>query len=105
MDPVRDLDIINEELRLKDEEAFGKVYKELAAKYERGEKKLKLEYVSHTDEVALYDSTGRGCFGQKVISMHKFLYVQGCAKEMPPVQPCKVTCHAQPNQPISESSG
>ena len=67
VDPVRDLDIINEELRLKDEEAFGKVYKELAAKYERGEKKLKLEYVSHTDEVALYDSTGRGCFGQKVI--------------------------------------
>ena len=46
MDPVRDLDIINEELRLKDEEAFNKVYDELAKKYERGEKKLKAEYVS-----------------------------------------------------------
>ena len=50
MDPVRDLDIINEELRLKDEEAFNKVYDELAKKYERGEKKLKLEYVRHTKE-------------------------------------------------------
>ena len=47
VDPVRDLDIINEELRLKDEEAFNKVYDELAKKYERGEKKLKLEYVRH----------------------------------------------------------
>ena len=46
VDPVRDLDIINEELRLKDEEAFNKVYDELAKKYERGEKKLKAEYVS-----------------------------------------------------------
>ena len=47
VDPVRDLDIINEELRLKDEEAFMKVYDDLAKKYERGEKKLKQEYVSH----------------------------------------------------------
>merc|ERR1712018_34885 len=46
VDPVRDLDIINEELRLKDEEAFNKVYDELAKKYERGEKKLKAEYES-----------------------------------------------------------
>merc|ERR1712117_662254 len=48
VDPVRDLDIINEELRLKDEEAFNKVYDELAKKYERGEKKLKAEYESLT---------------------------------------------------------
>ena len=54
MDPVRDLDIINEELRLKDEEAFNKVYDELAKKYERGEKKLKAEYVS---EAASCNST------------------------------------------------
>ena len=46
VDPVRDLDIINEELRLKDEEAFMKVYDEIEKKYERGEKKLKQEYVS-----------------------------------------------------------
>ena len=51
VDPVRDLDIINEELRLKDEEAFNKVYDELAKKYERGEKKLKLEYVSEAGGV------------------------------------------------------
>merc|ERR1712018_601382 len=44
VDPVRDLDIINEELRLKDEEAFMKVYADLKQKYERGEKKLKQEY-------------------------------------------------------------
>ncbi len=47
VDPVRDLDIINEELRLKDIEAFNKVYEELERKYVRGgEKKLKAEYVS-----------------------------------------------------------
>ena len=57
MDPVRDLDIINEELRLKDEEAFNKVYDELAKKYERGEKKLKLEYVSEAAHVmTLFES-------------------------------------------------
>lgn len=47
VDPVRDLDIINEELRLKDEEYFNKVYEELERKCVRGgEKKLKPEYVS-----------------------------------------------------------
>lgn len=45
VDPIRDLDIINEELRLKDEEYFNKIYDELERKYVRGgEKKLKAEY-------------------------------------------------------------
>ena len=48
VDPVRDLDIINEELRLKDEEAFLKNFDDLEKKYQRGEKKLKQEYVSFT---------------------------------------------------------
>ena len=47
MDPIRDLEIINEELRLKDEEAFTKYFDDLEKKYQRGEKKLKQEYVSH----------------------------------------------------------
>ena len=48
VDPVRDLDIINEELRLKDEEYFLKVFDELEKKVvTRGEKKLKPEYVSY----------------------------------------------------------
>ncbi len=46
VDPVRDLDIINEELRLKDEEYFLKYFDDLEKKYTRGEKKLKQEYVS-----------------------------------------------------------
>ena len=45
VDPVRDLDIINEELRLKDEEFFMKAFVDLEQKYKRGEKKLKQEYV------------------------------------------------------------
>merc|ERR1712020_613893 len=44
VDPVRDLDIINEELRLKDEEFFLKAFVDLETKYKRGEKKLKAEY-------------------------------------------------------------
>merc|ERR1712038_2252838 len=44
VDPVRDLDIINEELRLKDEESFMKNFEDLEKKYTRGEKKLKQEY-------------------------------------------------------------
>jgi len=44
VDPVRDLDIINEELRLKDEEFFLKAFADLEQKYKRGEKKLKAEY-------------------------------------------------------------
>ena len=46
VDPVRDLDIINEELRLKDEEFFEKYFEDIERKYQRGEKKLKQEYVS-----------------------------------------------------------
>ena len=46
VDPIRDLDIINEELRLKDMEYFMKIYEEVERKYCRGgEKKLKAEYV------------------------------------------------------------
>ena len=49
MDPVRDLDIINEELRLKDEEFFMKVFEDVERKCVRGsEKKLKPEYVRRT---------------------------------------------------------
>jgi len=45
VDPVRDLDIINEELRLKDVEQFDKVFEEVERKYCRGgEKKLKADY-------------------------------------------------------------
>jgi len=47
VDPVRDLDIINEELRLKDMESFEKVYEEVEKKFVRqNEKKLKVEYES-----------------------------------------------------------
>ena len=47
VDPIRDLDIINEELRLKDVEYFNKIWEEVERKYVRGgEKKLKSEYVS-----------------------------------------------------------
>jgi len=44
VDPIRDLDIINEELRLKDVDGFNKVFADIKQKFERGEKKLKLEY-------------------------------------------------------------
>jgi len=45
VDPVRDLDIINEELRLKDEEFFEKIFDDVERKYVRGgEKALKAEY-------------------------------------------------------------
>jgi len=45
VDPIRDLDIINEELRLKDVEGFMKIWEEVERKYCRGgEKKLKSEY-------------------------------------------------------------
>jgi obg-like ATPase 1 len=47
VDPVRDLDIINEELRLKDEEYFNKNFEELERKCRGGnDKKMKPEYVS-----------------------------------------------------------
>jgi len=45
VDPVRDLDIINEELRLKDMEGFEKVYDEVERKFCRGgDKTFKNEY-------------------------------------------------------------
>ena len=45
VDPVRDLDIINEELRLKDIEGFDKVYDEVERKFCRGgDKTFKNEY-------------------------------------------------------------
>merc|ERR1712029_257720 len=44
VDPIRDLDIINEELRLKDVDGFNKVFADIKQKFERGEKKLKSEY-------------------------------------------------------------
>lgn len=45
VDPIRDLDIINEELRLKDVELFDKVYEDVEKRYVRGnDKKLKVEF-------------------------------------------------------------
>jgi len=45
VDPIRDLDIINEELRLKDVEFFETIFDEVERKYVRGnDKKLKVEY-------------------------------------------------------------
>lgn len=46
VNPVRDLDIINEELRLKDEELLKAVIEKLEKTVLRGDKKLKPEYVS-----------------------------------------------------------
>lgn len=47
VDPVRDLDIISEELRLKDEETLNKSLEKLDKLVVRGnDKKLKPEYVS-----------------------------------------------------------
>jgi len=47
VDPIRDLDIINEELRLKDEEFFEKVFTEVERAYvTRNDKTLKTEYES-----------------------------------------------------------
>lgn len=47
VDPVRDLDIISEELRLKDEETLNKNLEKLEKLVVRGtDKKLKPEYVS-----------------------------------------------------------
>ena len=49
VDPVRDLDIISEELRLKDEETLNKNLEKLEKLVPRGnDKKLKPEYVSLT---------------------------------------------------------
>lgn len=49
VDPVRDIEIIHEELRLKDEEMIGTVIDKLEKTAVRGgDKKLKPEYVSKT---------------------------------------------------------
>lgn len=44
VDPVRDIDIINDELRLKDVEAANKAFEKVAKFVERGDKKFKDEY-------------------------------------------------------------
>lgn len=50
VDPVRDLDIISEELRLKDEDSLNKHLEKLEKLVVRGnDKKLKPEYVSKVD--------------------------------------------------------
>lgn len=46
VNPVRDIEIINEELRLKDEEQLNSVIEKLRRFVERGDKKDKAEYVS-----------------------------------------------------------
>lgn len=47
VDPVRDIEIIHEELRLKDEEMIGPIIDKLEKTAVRGsDKKLKPEYVS-----------------------------------------------------------
>lgn len=45
VNPVRDIEIINEELRLKDEELLNSVIEKLRRFVERGDKKDKAEYV------------------------------------------------------------
>lgn len=46
MNPVRDIEIINEELRLKDVEHIKKEIEKVEKLVLRGDKKLKAEYVS-----------------------------------------------------------
>ena len=46
VNPVRDIEIINEELRLKDEEQLVAAIDKMGRTVVRGEKKDKLEYVS-----------------------------------------------------------
>lgn len=49
VDPVRDIEIIHEELRLKDEEMIGPIMEKLEKVAVRGsDKKLKPEYVSQS---------------------------------------------------------
>merc|ERR1719154_973550 len=44
VNPVRDIEIINEELRLKDVEAANIAFEKIAKLVERGDKKNKIEY-------------------------------------------------------------
>lgn len=54
VDPVRDLEIIYEELRLKDEETLGKTIEKLEKLVVRGnDKKSKPEYVSRNYQIEL----------------------------------------------------
>ncbi len=48
VNPVRDIEIINEELRLKDEEQLLALIDKLGKTVLRGDKKDKVEYVSFT---------------------------------------------------------
>ena len=81
VDPIRDLDIINEELRLKDEEYFGKVYDELERKYVKGgEKKLKAEYdIMAKIKVVLVDEKKHLRFaewtGNEIEVLNKHLFI------------------------------
>lgn len=51
VNPVRDLDIIGEELRLKDEETIDKTLEKMERTVIRAnDKKMKPEYVSWTDQ-------------------------------------------------------
>lgn len=59
VDPVRDLDIISEELRLKDEDTLDKLLEKMERTVIRGnDKKLKPEYVS-SRSIAVLHSNGR----------------------------------------------
>ena len=49
MDPIRDLDIINEELRLKDVEYFEKIFDECERMYVRGgDKKRNMRFFARS---------------------------------------------------------
>lgn len=57
MDPVRDIEIIHEELRLKDEEMIGPIIDKLEKTAVRGgDKKLKPEYVSEATFLFMTES-------------------------------------------------
>lgn len=61
MDPVRDMEIIHEELRLKDEEMIGPIIDKLEKTAIRGgDKKLKPEYVSQCPSRPFCFSSQRG---------------------------------------------
>lgn len=50
VNPVRDIEIINEELRLKDVEHIKKEVDKIEKLVQRGDKKLKAEYVSKKEK-------------------------------------------------------
>merc|ERR1711992_452584 len=81
VDPVRDLDIINEELRLKDIEGFDKVYDEVERKFCRGgDKTFKNEYeILCKIKACLVDNKKHIRFGEwnsndiEVLNKHLFI--------------------------------